>query len=114
MICWTRSCLTCDDGDIAHLQTRGRRHEQGGIECHPLAPAGRLHIVPVNRPGRVDLFHNRLQLRLPLLAPTVLLEGWLIDKAVPRVGHQGTVGKFDREWSTFRAGEPQAPVVGDM
>ena len=81
-----------------------------GIERDQRSAGWRGHVVPVDRPGRVELLHKCLQLGLLLLTPVVLLEGGLIDKAVPRVGHHRTVGQPDRERPAFRPG--LAPGAG--
>ena len=40
----------------------------------PEAAAGRRHVLPIDRPGSVEAFHQALQPRLLLWAPPVLLE----------------------------------------
>ena len=52
----------------------------------------------------MELLHERLQLRLPVHAPAILLKRRLINEAVPVISDQGTVGQLDRERSAFGPG----------
>src|SRR5438045_3464652 len=45
------------DGDIARFHPEGRAHEERGIELRQLPDGWRRQIVPLLRPGPVDLLH---------------------------------------------------------
>ena len=100
----SRCVLLRDNGNVAGLKSRRGHDQQGGIQDGQFAVAERGHVVAVDRPGRVDLLDEGLQFRLLLRTPGVLLEGRLIDEAVPVVRHAGAIGEFDREGAECRPG----------
>ena len=52
------------DRDVTYLEAWGRGHEQGRIEGRQGSTAGRRHVVPIERPVRMDLLDKGLERRL--------------------------------------------------
>lgn len=58
--------LSCGDGYIPCLQSRGRGDKQGGVNVGQFSNRGRRQVVAILLPVAVNFFHPRLQ-ALPLL-----------------------------------------------
>jgi alpha-tubulin suppressor-like RCC1 family protein len=72
--CRSTGGLMGHNRNVAHFEAFRGNHKQGGIKRHQPASCGGRHVVAVQRPVRVELFNEGLQLRPLFRVPAVLLK----------------------------------------